>query len=51
MLRFNDGVNIRTEGEYRVMHLKDGYYVVGDGMCCPVNSLEEGKEIIESLKK
>lgn len=51
MLRFNDGVNINTQGECRVMHLKDGYYVVGDGMCCPVGSFEEGKKLIESLKK
>ena len=51
MLRFSVGVNINTQGEHRVIHLKDGYYVVGHGMCCPVNSFEEGKKIMESLKK
>ena len=43
MLRFDDGVNIDTRGEYKVILLKDGYYVVGHGMCIPVDSYEEGK--------
>jgi len=51
MLRFSDGVNINTQGEYRILHLKDGYYVVGHGMCIPVDSYEEGKKEIESLKE
>jgi len=51
MLRFDDGVNIDTRGEYKVILLKDGYYVVGHGMCIPVDSYEEGKQMIESLKE
>lgn len=51
MLRFNDGVNIDTRGEYKVILLKDGHYVVGHGICIPVDSYEEGKEVIESLKE
>ena len=51
MLRFSDGVNINTQGEYRILHLKDGYYVVGHGMCIPIDSYEEGKQMIESLKE
>lgn len=46
--QLTDGVIL---GECRVIHRKDGYYVVGDGMCCPVGSCEEGKKLIESLKK
>ncbi len=50
-LRFSDGMEIDTSGEYRVTRKSDGYYVVGHGMCCPVNDREEGEEMIKYLKK
>ena len=49
-LRFSDGVNIDTSGELRVLRLKDGYYVVGNGMLIPVGSREEATEIIKEFK-
>ena len=51
MLRFSDGVNINTSGPLRVTHLKDGYYVVGEGMCCPVDNYAEGIQLIDDCKK
>ena len=27
-LRFTDGININTDGPFRIIHRKDGYYVV-----------------------
>ena len=51
ILRFNDGVTINTDGKLRVTRKKDGFYVVGKGMCIPVYSREEGKQIIEDMKK
>tara|TARA_Y100000593_G_C4321212_1_gene343908 strand:+ start:4914 stop:5126 length:213 start_codon:yes stop_codon:yes gene_type:complete len=48
-LRFNDGMTINTSGTYRVIRKSDGYYVVGNGMCCPVDSREEGKELIKEF--
>jgi hypothetical protein len=33
------------------MHLKDGYYVVGEGTCCPVDSRAEGFRVIEELQR
>jgi len=51
MLRFNDGVNIDTQGSLCVRLLRDGYYVIGKGMCCPVDSREEGRELINVLEK
>ncbi len=50
MLRFNDGVNIDTSGELRILRLQDGYYVVGQGMCIPVDSRLAGIEMIKLLK-
>ena len=50
MLRFNDGVNIDTSGELRILRLRDGYYVVGEGMCIPVADREEAKEVISALR-
>jgi len=50
MLRFNDGVNIDTSGPLRILHLKDGFYVVGEGMCIPVDSREEAVKFIKENK-
>jgi len=51
MLRFNDGVTIDTSGEYRPLKLKDGWYVVGQGSCMPVESRQEALELIARLTK
>ena len=50
MLRFSDGVNIKTDGPLRILHLKDGYYVVGEGYCIPVDSRAEGEKEIALMK-
>tara|TARA_B100000424_G_C22859364_1_gene458061 strand:+ start:691 stop:864 length:174 start_codon:yes stop_codon:yes gene_type:complete len=50
MLRFNDGVNIDTSGDLRILRLRDGYYVVGEGMCIPVSDRNEALEIIDEMK-
>ena len=50
MLRFSDGINIDTSGELRILTLKDGSYVVGDGMLIPVNDKESGLRIIREMK-
>ena len=51
MLRFNDGIDIDTDGPLRLMKLPDGYYVVGKGMCIPVNDVQEGIAMIKELGK
>jgi hypothetical protein len=48
-LRFSDGMVIHTDGPLRVIRKKDGYYVVGEGMCCPVDSREDGDNFIKSI--
>ena len=48
-LRFSDGMTINTEGRLRVIRKRDGYYVVGQGMCCPVDTYKEGMEWIKEL--
>ena len=45
-LRFSDGITIDTSGTMRVIKKSDGYYIIGQGMCCPVDSIEEGQRII-----
>tara|TARA_Y100000593_G_scaffold95131_1_gene200531 strand:- start:61193 stop:61369 length:177 start_codon:yes stop_codon:yes gene_type:complete len=51
ILRFTDGVTLNTDGKLRVVRKKDGYYVLGEGMSIPVESREEGKEIIKQMNK
>ena len=48
-LKFNDGVTIKTDGKLRITRKRDGYYVVGRGMCFPVDSREEGVDLIKEL--
>ena len=50
MLKFSDGVEIDPAGPLRIIHLKDGYYVVGENMCIPVDSRIAGIDMIKLLK-
>lgn len=50
MIESDDGVRFDTSGEYRIVTRPDGLYVVGHGMVCPVDSEEEGEELIECIK-
>jgi len=49
-LTFTDGVSFDTDGPYRVTRRKDGWYFVGGGMLCPVDSYEEGYEMKRRLE-
>ena len=49
MLNFSDGISIDTSGNLRILRLKDGYYVVGQGMCIPAFNREEAKQLIKEL--
>lgn len=51
MLNFNDGVSVDTSGELRVIRLKDGWYVTGQGMLVAVDSYQDGVEYIDQLKE
>jgi hypothetical protein len=49
-LEFSDGMKFKTGGELHIESRSDGLYVVGKGMLIPVNSREEGDEIIKEMK-
>ena len=51
MLKFDDGINIDTGGELRILTLCDGVYVVGQGMLIPVKDDREANKIIKDFKK
>ena len=51
LLRFSDGVEIFTGGQYRIIEEIDGLYVTGRGRLIPVKSREEGEEIIRQVKE
>ena len=51
LLRFSDGVDIFTGGEYRIIKEIDGYYVTGGGRLIPVKSRQEGEKIIHQMKE
>ena len=49
ILKFSDGMNIEMSGEYRIIEKPDGLYVVGHDWCIPVNSQEDGSDLIAAL--
>ena len=49
-IKFTDGMEINTEGEYRVTRKSDCLYVVGHGICIPVDNSEEAEELLKKLK-
>jgi hypothetical protein len=51
ILRFTDGVSIETGGDYRIILLHDGFYVIGNGMCSPEPSLEAAQKTLDQLKE
>lgn len=51
LLRFSDGLEIFTGGQYRIIEEIDGLYVTGRGRLIPVKSKQEGEEIINQIKE
>jgi hypothetical protein len=49
-MNFSDGMTIETGGEYRIIHKRDGLYVVGHGTLCAVDSRAEGQEMIDEFR-
>ena len=49
-LTFTDGMTFDTDGPYRVITRRDGWYFVGGGMLCPVDSYEEVYEMKRRLE-
>ena len=48
-LKFSDGVEIETGGEFRIITLEDGIYVTGHGFLYPCKDYEEAQKVIETL--
>jgi hypothetical protein len=50
-IKFADGVEFDTGGEYRIEERTDGFYIVGQGGLIPVKDRAEGEELIKCLKR
>ena len=50
MLKFTDGMSFNMDGPLRVERRRDGYYVVGEGMLCAVDTALEGYKWISELR-
>lgn len=51
IMHFSDGVVIDTSGKLRLERQRGELYVTGQGFLCPVNSIEEGHDLIKVLKQ
>lgn len=49
ILKFSDGIEIDTSGEYRTLKLEDGWYVVGHGTLQPCVDRAEAIQIRDEL--
>mgnify|MGYP001193621006 CR=1 FL=1 len=49
-MHFNDGMSFDLKGPLRIERRSDGYYVVGEGILCPVDGVEDGEALIEQIK-
>lgn len=43
-IRFTDGVRVNTSGPYRILKLRDGYYVAGRGFLIPCRDHSDAEE-------
>lgn len=48
-LKFDDGVEFDTAGEFRAVRKRDGWYVVGDGTLIPAIDKAEADEMVIML--
>ncbi len=48
-MKFSDGMEFDTSGQYRLTHRSDGWYVVGNGLLLPVNTPEDGQKVIVEM--
>ena len=50
-IKFSDGIEFQTDGPLRPIKKPDGWYVVGQGILIPVDSLAEAEAFIDKHKK
>lgn len=50
MINFNDGKQFNTNCDLMVTRCNDGFYVIGNGYLIPVDSEEEGMEVMKKLQ-
>ena len=48
-LKFSDGVEIETGGEFQIITLEDGIYVTGHGFLYPCKDNKEAHKVLETL--
>jgi hypothetical protein len=49
-IKFTDGMEIKTYGEYMATRKSYSLYIVGNGLCIPVDNSEEAEELLDKLK-
>ena len=50
-LRFTDGVTLHTEGPLRTVCLRDGWYVLGQGMSIPCRDQADAESTLAALRQ
>jgi hypothetical protein len=50
-LKFTDGIEIDTSGEYRTLKLFDGWYLVGNGLLIPAKDETDALKMVNEVKE
>tara|TARA_R100000008_G_scaffold86732_1_gene81198 strand:- start:3534 stop:3719 length:186 start_codon:yes stop_codon:yes gene_type:complete len=49
-IKFDDGIEFDTACDYHLTRRNDGWYVVGNGLLCPVKDTDEGRQVIAEMR-
>ena len=50
-LKYTDGIEIDTDGPFRILNLKDGWYLAGEGLLVPLKDEQEGLDYLAEIRK
>lgn len=50
-LKYTDGIEIDTDGPFRILHHRDGWYLAGEGLLIPLENEQEGLDYLDQIAK
>ncbi len=50
-LKYTEGIEIDTDGPFRILNLRDGWYLAGEGLLIPLKNEQEGLDYLEQIAK
>lgn len=48
-LKYTDGIEIDTDGPFRILNFLDGWYLAGEGLLIPLKNEQEGLDYLDQI--